>query len=89
MFFIEFFDLFVEKVKPVHIKGVYKHSAAVNSWTNDYLINHPDAKTTMLQVEPSVIENRTASQKTTSFYEFLKTYQKEPIHTFGVIPKYL
>ena len=77
-------------MKPVHIRGVYKHSTPVKSWSDEYLLQNPElAKRSKVMVEPNLKENRSSTGKRASFFEFMNTYRKLPSLIYSPMPQYL
>ena len=76
-------------MKPVLVKGVYKFSKPVKLWTDKYLMGNPKAGKSRIMVEQSLKENRTLSQKPSSFLDFLNIYHKASVLTYSTMPKYL
>ncbi|XP_066914697.1 jmjC domain-containing protein E-like [Clytia hemisphaerica] len=86
----EFYSKYVDKVKPVHVRGVYKHSKPVRSWNDEYLLQNVEAsKQNKVLVEPNLKENRSSTGKRASFFEFMSTYHKQPSLIYSPMPQYL
>jgi len=83
----DFFRNYVDKTRPVVVRGAYKYSKA-RGWNNEALRGSKD-RDQEVWVETSLKENRTNIGGSLKLSRFLDFYQKRPLLMFSTIPTHL
>jgi len=83
----DFFENYVDKSRPVLLKGLAKRSAAHNLWEDKYLLERALAEKEEVVVESAKKENRTNPPREMLFSEFLQIYKKEKCYMVHSVPK--
>ncbi|KAL8566960.1 hypothetical protein ACOMHN_059760 [Nucella lapillus] len=85
----EFLVHYVQKLKPLKLRGVTKKSRAVREWTDDYLLALDVPEDSVVQLETKKKENRQQETTEMHFHDFLRTYNKTEHYMVDDIPSYL
>ena len=85
----EFFQNYIDKGRPLLIKGAAKHSPAFTKWTDEYLSNVDGSEEAKIMAEPNLKEIRDSEPMHMYFKEFREPYQKEKIYMVDPLPQHL
>ena len=85
---LDFFKSYVDKSRPVLLKGVYKYSKA-SQWNDQTLRGNEKGEDEDVFVERALKENRTNPGRSMKLREFVDKYRKEPLFLFSIVPRRL
>lgn len=84
-----FFNHYVLQGIPVLFKGAAKQFPAYEKWTDEYFLNHPAAKTSLISLERGKKETRQGGIKPVSLAEYVQRYTTEDLYCVSGLPKFL
>lgn len=85
----QFFNHYVVKGIPVLFKGAAKQFPAYDKWTDEYFLNNPTAKTSLISLEKGKKETRQGGMEPVSLAEFVQRYTKEDLYCVSGLPNFL
>jgi len=84
-----FFNNYVVPGVPVLFKGAAKQFPAYEKWTDEFFLNHPLAKTSLISLEKGKKETRHGGMEPVPLAEFVKRYTTEDLYCVTGLPKFL
>jgi len=84
-----FFNHYVVPGVPVLFKGAAKQFPAYEKWTDEFFLNHPLAKTSLISLEKGKKETRHGGMEPVPLAEFVKRYTTEDLYCVTGLPKFL